>query len=893
MMEQYAQAKREIPDDALLFFRMGDFYELFFEDAVCAAKELDLTLTARDKGADPVPMAGVPHHAATSYIGRLVARGFSVAICDQMEDPKQARGIVKRAVTRLITPGTISDLEALDPAIASYLAIAQVVGGDLKDAADPEFSSARKHLVQVAMLDLLAGEVLYTECCISALGDELERMNVRELLYFGSPPPDLRSLINGGQVHGLASREIEADDLSEAAATASLTRRFGERAMARLVATPAGSGTTPVEPCLIERLIRFAENAQRRRLPHLMAPRRYCVRDSMVLDEISRRNLELLRTQRDGRRHGSLFWHLNQCRTAMGSRLLANWLLFPLRDLGSINRRLDVVEALAADRSRRGRLREVLEGVLDIERLVGRVAVGQINARELGALRQSLTALPKVAAALSGHESALGGRWQSADLLVDVAELLIGALREDLPAQGTTTGVFKTGFDPQLDELIEASEGGHQYILDLERREREETGISNIKVRYNRVFGYFIEVTRAHLSGVPEHYVRKQTLTNAERFITDELKEFEERVVRADGERAVLEAELFEQFVARLGTHTERFRSLSRLVAETDVFASFAVVADDWRYSRPELVAFNADEMAVAAAGRAQIELQASRHPVVERLRPDGAAFVPSDVRLSTDARRLMVITGPNMGGKSTVMRQTALIAIMAQCGSFVPARKARLTPFDRVFTRVGASDDLSRGVSTFMAEMNETAGILRDASPQSLVILDEIGRGTATADGIAIARAVAENLHDRCRGLTMFATHYHELTALAGSCAAVVNAKVAVSDRGGKVVFLRELVDGPSSSSYGIHVAELAGVPTAVVERAKQLVAKDSCDAHPPQQSRDSLAAAEDITACERASLVAKDALIDRLRCANTEAMTPLEALVLLDELQRHLPRL
>lgn len=791
MLRQYVEAKAGCPADCILMFRMGDFFELFFEDAVIAARELDLTLTARDKSEDAIPMAGVPHHAVNGYIARLVERGFSVAICDQVEDPKKAKGLVKRELTRLITPGTATDLESLNPASNSYLA--SVLQKD-----DGSFC--------IAVLDLLAGELLVTSCASENLGDELRRMGVREVLT----RENIRAQVIG--LIGSASppvRAFTAEALSSADAAAFLMSRFATTFIAGYSA-----GGSADDHCALAELIRYAEQTQRRVLRHLMAPRAYRVSDYVVLDEATRRNLELSTCNADNQRQGSLLWHLDRCRTAMGSRLLSHWLLFPLREAAAINQRLDIVGALKSERPLREKLAQALDGVRDMERLIGRVAVGRITPKDLAALRESLRRLPRVQEAVLQSEAVLAQQWQAADIVGDIATLLETALTDDPPYAATDGGIFRRGYKSDLDELLSLASEGHEFLNDLEQRERERSGISSLKVRYNRVFGYYLEVTKANLRQVPADYQRKQTLVGAERFITPELKTYEDKVLNAEERRAEREQELFDELVEILAAATQRLRAISRLVAETDALMSLAQVADEGRYCRPSLV----DECV--------LELQEARHPVLERLLPGGERFVPNDLHIDVTSRQLLIVTGPNMAGKSTVMRQAALCAIMAHMGSYVPAKSARVGLCDRIFTRVGASDNLSRGQSTFMVEMHETATILRHATARSLVLLDEIGRGTSTYDGVSIAWAVAEFMHDQVGCRAMFATHYHELTDLSRERPRVINVSMLVKEVDGRVAFLRRMVEGGANRSYGIAVAELAGVPQPVLERAKEILA-------------------------------------------------------------------
>lgn len=778
MLRQFMDAKADAPPGAILFFRMGDFYETFFDDAKIAARELDLTLTSRDKNTDdPVPMAGVPHHAATGYIARLVERGFSVAICDQLEDPKLAKGIVKRAITRVVTPGTVVELEALDPGAAAYLASIVPMGEESV----------------LALLDLLAGEVLVTRVATAQLGDELERMGAREVV---AAPESVSALA------GILGEQWPVRSVDEPLDAGAWKSIFGK--------VPAPPAEDERAICLA---VRFAERMQRRPLKHIMPPRNYRIGDYVVLDEATRRNLELTRTQRDSERKGSLLWHLDRCRTSLGSRTLHQWLLFPLRDKATIVNRQDAVAAFKGERGLRERAQAALEGVRDIERLVGRVAVGRATPKDLGLLRLSLSRLPEVKNEVAPAKSYLGAAWAEADIVPDLHELLVRALVEDPPLAASDGGIFARGFDADLDVLIGLSTEGHGFLDDLEKRERERTGISNLKVRYNRVFGYYIEITKSNLHQAPADYIRKQTLVGAERFITPELKTYEDKVLGADERRRGRESEMFEKLVAQVASFSMRLRAVSRLVAETDAVASLAQVADECRYVRPELV-------------DAQVlELDASRHPVIERLLPNGERFVANDVRLDVATRQLLVVTGPNMAGKSTVMRQVGLAAVLAHIGAFVPASRAVIGLCDRVFTRVGASDNLGRGQSTFMVEMLETATILKHATATSLVLLDEIGRGTSTFDGVSIAWSVAEHLHDQTGCRAMFATHYHELTDLTRERPRIVNVSVAVKETNGSIVFLRRLVDGAANRSYGIQVAQLAGVPEPVLTRAREIL--------------------------------------------------------------------
>ncbi len=788
MMQQYLAAKAVHPD-AILFFRMGDFFEMFFEDAKVASAELDLTLTSRDKdrGEDAVPMAGVPHHAATSYIARLVERGHTVVVCDQIEDPRLAKGLVKRAITRVVTPGTLSDLEALDPVSHNYV-------GALAGAPEGDWS--------LAMLDMLAGELVVTRTTAATCTDEMRRMGVRELVLAASLDTPARAAIP----EGLPLRTLP-DWPSAATARAFLSERFG-------AALTLPEGGNDFDVTALAAVIGYVENTQRRALKQIMPPRAYRATDAVVLDEATRRNLEILTTQMENRRQGSLIWHLDRCRTAMGSRLLAQWLSFPLRDPYTIGLRQDSVAALKDHRELRASMQAELDAVRDLERVLGRLAIGRATPYALGLIRNALGVVPQLQTLGASVGGPLGQKWQGADSVAELAATLKTALVEAPPISPSDGGIFQRGYQADLDELIGLATEGHGFLVELEQRERARTGINNLKVRYNRVFGYYIEVTRSNLQQVPADYVRKQTLVGAERFITDELKRYEDKVLHADEARKHRELELFEALCVELGSHTPRLRALSRLLAETDVLLSLAHVADEGRYIRPTLTSAPV------------LTLVGSRHPVIERLMPQGERFVPNDISIDVDTRQLAIITGPNMAGKSTVMRQVALTTLLAHVGAFVPAKEATLGLCDRIFTRVGAADNLGKGRSTFMVEMMETATILKDATRTSLVLLDEIGRGTSTFDGVSIAWAVAEYLHDKIGCRTLFATHYHELTDLARERPRIVNLSVAVQEHHEKIVFLRKLVEGPANRSYGIQVARLAGLPEIVLTRARQILA-------------------------------------------------------------------
>jgi DNA mismatch repair protein MutS len=797
LMRQYLDNKARYPD-AILFFRLGDFYEMFYEDAVYVARALSLTLTSRDKGKeDPVPMCGVPHHSARGYIQRLTELGHRVALCEQLEDPKLTRGMVKRGVVRVITPGVVLDEESLEPRAPNHVA---AVAGEARDG------------FGLAFADVTTGDFRATACASTeALLDELARVEPRELLLAKSDG-DLAALIR--RAYGrLAQTPITTAD--EPAAFATLAEVLGDGidrpALERLphVATAAA------------RVLRYVRATQLAAPLPLTRLELFQRDDFLVIDEQARAHLELVETMLDRRRQGSLLDLLDVTVTAMGGRLLRRWLLFPLRDVATIRRRQDAVERLVALQSQREAGRKVLGELGDLERLTTRARLGVATPRDLVVLGRSLARLPELRAVLAAAKDGLPGVAAGADgdlldlgadLCADLADRIGATLREDAPALTKEGGFIRAGVSRELDELVAIASGGREGILAIEARERERTGIATLKVKYNSVFGYFIEVTRSRLDSVPADYTRKQTVANAERFVTPELADYESKILSADERRIALELALFGKLRDEVGAMAPRLLALAGRVATADVLAALAEQAHRNDYCRPVV-----DDSEV-------IELEDSRHPVVERLAATGG-FVPNDVRLDTEAEQMLLITGPNMAGKSTLIRQVALATIMAQMGGFVAARAARLGMVDRVFTRVGAGDNLARGESTFLLEMRETAHILRHASRRSLIVLDEIGRGTSTYDGVSIAWAVAEHLHDRLGARTLFATHYHELCGLPETHPRVRNVSVAAREWQGEVVFLRKLTAGGTSRSFGIEVARLAGLPAAVVARARALL--------------------------------------------------------------------
>ena len=780
LMQQYREIKARHPD-TILFFRMGDFYEMFEDDAQLAARELGLTLTSRNNGgAADVPLAGVPVKAATEYLRRLVGLGHRVAICEQVEDPKLAKGLVRRAVVETVTPGTVLAEDWLERRRNNFLL-----------AVDP-----RHPPVGVAALDLTTGELLLETANPEDLPAVLARYEAREVVLPGATPLT---------APGAARAEREPWEFDPELAREDLTRMFR-------VASLEGLGIEPADrPALgaVGALLRYARELKPGGLPHLARPRMVRRGDVLPLDEMTRRNLELVEPLRAGAEGATLLDVIDRTLTPMGGRLLRRWLLAPLVDPVAINARLDAVEALVKDGRGRSRLREALDGVRDLERLAGRAALGRATPRELGALRDSIGRLPDVAGALSALASdALA---LELDLLGDLGEELARALVDRPPAGLEDGDAIRAGFDRELDELKDARDGGKQYIAGLQARERERTGIGSLKVGFNKVFGYYIEITNAHRERVPGDYERRQTLTGAERYVTPELKEYEAKVLGAEERIGAREAEVIDALRRRVGAAIGRVQSSAATLARLDAWGSLAEVAEHERYVRPDITA------------TFTLQLEGSRHPVVERMMPR-ETFIPNDVVLD-DAGRVILLTGPNMAGKSTLLRQVGLSVVLAQIGSFVPCRRASIGVVDRLFTRVGASDNLVRGQSTFMVEMSETSAILHAASERSLVLLDEIGRGTSTYDGVAIAWAVTECLHNTIRCKTIFATHYHELTQLTDELQHVRNFNVAVREVGESIVFLHRLEPGGADRSYGIHVGRLAGLPDPVVTRAWQVL--------------------------------------------------------------------
>lgn len=795
MMKQYMQTKEEYKD-CILFYRLGDFYEMFFDDALTASKELEITLTGKNCGLEErAPMCGIPYHAVDSYLNRLVSKGYKVAICEQVEDPKTAKGIVKREVIRVVTPGTNLDTQELDETKNNYIMCIVYM--------------ADRYGLSVA--DVTTGEYLVTELdSQTKLMDELYKFMPSEIVCneaFYMSGLDLDDLKN--RLH-MAIYSLEAWYFDDALCRETLQEHFK-------VASLEGIGLSDYECGMIASgaLLKYLEETQKNSLSHMSRLTRYATGNYMVLDSATRRNLELVETLREKQKRGSLLWVLDKTKTAMGARTLRKYVEQPLIDKKSIVKRLDAVAELKDNAICREEIREYLNPVYDLERLVGKITYQSANPRDLIAFQSSLSMLPSVKCILKDMESDLLKEiYEELDPLEELCDLVGRAIQEEPPLAMKEGGIIKDGYNEEVDRLRKAKSEGKNWLADLETKEREKTGIKNLRIRYNKVFGYYLEVTNSFKDLVPDYYTRKQTLANAERYIIPELKELEDTILGAEDKLCALEYELYCEVRNTIAAELTRIQRTAKAVAKLDVIASLALVAERNNYVRPKI-----NEKGV-------IDIRDGRHPVVEKMIPNDM-FIANDTYLDDKKQRISIITGPNMAGKSTYMRQAALIVLMAQLGSFVPASSANIGLVDRIFTRVGASDDLASGQSTFMVEMNEVANILRNATSKSLLILDEIGRGTSTFDGLSIAWAVVEYIsNSKLLGAkTLFATHYHELTELEGKISNVNNYCIAVKEKGDDIVFLRKIVKGGADKSYGIQVAKLAGVPNPVINRAKEIV--------------------------------------------------------------------
>ncbi len=884
MLQQYRRIKAEYPD-TILFFRMGDFYEMFFEDAEIASKALQITLTSRhaSQNTPPVPLCGVPYHALDNYLARMIRQGFRVAICEQVEDPKTAKGIVKREVVRVVTPGTALDATILDARENNYIAAV------FSPAMLGEKPSQKDQLVGVALIDLSTGEFYLGELSgpmrFQRLLDELQRFEPKEVVvpesHAYSQQTEEQRILAYYKAACVTAHPDRAFQLR--AAKQVLLDHFQVHSLAGFGVQDASSGLSAAGA-----LLQYIQETQKSALPHIRKLSLLRHEEFMLIDFATQRNLELYRTINDHARAGSLLGLLDKTMTSMGARMLQKWLRYPLVRIADIQARLDAVAELKQDVILRADLRELLKGVHDLERLITRLTLSAANARDLVALKHSCLRLPEFRRLLSVLTSPLiAAQIADCDELQDVAQLIERAIMDEPPLTLREGKLIKPGYNVELDELRVISKEGKHWIANLERKEKERSGISSLKVKYNKVFGYFIEITKPNLHLVLDDYIIKQTLVNATRFITPELKEYESKVLGAEDRIVELEYSLFQELRQTVSHEVERVLRTAETIAVLDVLAALAEVAERNLYVKPDV---NDGD---------RLEIAEGRHPVIEQMRLD-EPFIPNDTLLDCDESRLLIITGPNMAGKSTYIRQVALITLMAQLGSFVPAKKAIIGVVDRIFTRIGASDNLSRGESTFMVEMNETANILNNATRRSLIILDEIGRGTSTFDGMSIAWAVAEfiNNRDHLGARALFATHYHELTELATLLTGVKNYNVAVKEWNDQVIFLRKIIEGGADQSYGIQVARLAGLPANVIRRAKEILADLEQDRHGEAEhhftkktaSSAATSRKKSATPLEQLSLFGErpHPVVVKLKDLDLNAMTPLDALNLLQALQK-----
>lgn len=848
MMEQYFSIKDQYPD-AFLFYRLGDFYELFYEDAITVSQLLELTLTSRNKSADdPIPMCGVPHHAAQGYIDTLVEQGYKVAICEQMEDPKAAKGMVKREVVQLVTPGTQMDGKGLDAKDNNFLTalVAQTDGFGF------------------AYADLTTGELKSAR-----LSDEEAVLNEATALQ-------TKEIVLGSEISETLHKELETrlglvfsvqEEVAENAEFAFLTSEL----------------TDPLEKLATGKLLSYLQLTQKRGLSHIQQAVDYQPDHYLKLDHFSKYNLELTRAIRTGKKQGTLLWLLDETKTAMGGRLLKQWLDRPLIQGIQIKKRQNMVASLLAAFFERADLQQALTKVYDLERLAGRVAFGSVNGRDLIQLKTSLEQVPAIRALVAGINQ---GEWNELltdmEPLDDLVALIAQAIKDEPPLQITEGNVIKDGFNDQLDQYRKAMKNGKTWLAELEAKERAETGIKTLKVGFNRVFGYYIEITKSNLANLEEgKYERKQTLANAERFITPELKRLETLILEAEEKSVDLEYQLFLAVRETVKKAIKRLQTLAKSLSTLDVLQSFAAVSERYQYVRPELKPNSHD-----------LQLVEGRHPVVEKVLGH-QEYIPNSVRMGQD-ELILLITGPNMSGKSTYMRQLALTVVMAQIGCFVPAKEAQLPIFDRIFTRIGASDDLIAGQSTFMVEMMEANQALRHATPNSLILFDELGRGTATYDGMALAQAIIEYIHKNVKAKTMFSTHYHELTVLEEDLPQVKNVHVGAIEQHGEVVFLHKVMEGPADKSYGIHVAKIAGLPPVLLERAATILASLEAKAAYPQNAH-SVDNAKTASESEQLSLFTEISteevgVLDSLKKMNMMEMSPMEVFTAVYELQKRI---
>lgn len=872
MMQQYIETKKEYKD-CILFYRLGDFYEMFYEDALTASKELEITLTGKNCGQEEkAPMCGIPHHAVDGYLNKLVSKGYKVAICEQVEDPKMAKGIVKREVIRIVTPGTNLNVQSLEETKNNYLMSI----------------SYFPNKIGISVADVTTGDYYLTEVeDIRRLMDEINKYMPSEIIcndafmVSGMEVDDLRNRLK------IALYPLEAHYFDDDSCRKCLMRHFHVQ-----VLTGLGIEDFPVGMVAAGALLQYLYETQKTSLAHFTHISPYLTNKYMLLDSSTRRNLELTETLREKQKRGSLLWVLDKTKTAMGARTLRSYIEQPLVDMDAIAMRQDAVDTLCGDSVARDEIREYLNPIYDLERLLGKVSYKTANPRDLIAFRNSLEMLPHIKTVLQDLNSRLLTNInKDIDDLEDIYALIDSAIVEDPPIAIKEGGIIKEGYAADIDSLKNAKTEGKNWLAALEEEDRERSGIKNLKIKYNRVFGYYFEVTNSYLSMVPEDYVRKQTMTNAERYTTPRLKELEDTILNAEDKLYTLEYETFCKIRDSIAAEIERIQKTAKAIAALDVFASLSLVAERNQYVRPRI------------NEKGTIHIKDGRHPVVEKMIVNDM-FIANDTYLDNNKNCISVITGPNMAGKSTYMRQAALIVLMAQIGSFVPASSADVGIVDRIFTRVGASDDLASGQSTFMVEMNEVANILRNATSKSLLVLDEIGRGTSTFDGLSIAWAVIEHISNRkiLGAKTLFATHYHELTELEGKMSNVNNYCIAVKEKGDDIVFLRKIVKGGADKSYGIQVAKLAGVPDMVIDRAKEIVEQlsdnditekvqniavdNKCDKKTGKKTYDEL----DLEQISLFDTVRDEDVLKELKEIDVTNLTPLDALNTLYRLQNKL---
>ncbi|UCD89016.1 MAG: DNA mismatch repair protein MutS [Desulfobacterales bacterium] len=857
MIKQYLSIKEKYLD-AILFYRMGDFYEMFFEDAVVASKVLEITLTSRNKKDEsPIPMCGVPHRAVQGYIARLIDHGYKVAICDQIEDPAKAKGLVKRDVVRVITPGMIVENELLDETSDNYVLSVTCSNGK----------------AGLAYLDISTGTFKVSESeDIDAIIDETLRVSPKEVLF---PERSKQDRMFSPMLNALAEKSItflKDSAFDHKRGYGRLVDQFKTVSLEGFGCEHFNAGVRAAGA-----LLYYVRETQKQKIEHLKGIEAYSLSNYLIVDEISCQNLELVKNLRTGSKKGTLLGIIDRTVTAMGGRLLKRWIRYPLLDILGIRSRQDAVEEAKDQIQVRRNIRELLKSVYDLERLVSKIVMGHANARDLVALKRSLQHLPDVWSLLLQLKSKLFTCECNIDDLNKLSELIEMAIREDAPPSIHEGGIIKAGYNPELDELLTISKNSKKWLAQLELREKDSTRINTLKVGYNKVFGYFIEVPKSRSEDVPAHFVRKQTLVNAERYITDELKSFESKVLHAEDQRAILEYEIFNNIKDEVIAHHVPIQQVAQFLASLDCLMGLAEVADQNDYRRPEI------------NEQHDIVIENGRHPVVEKM-ITGERFVPNTIKIDNEEHQILIITGPNMAGKSTILRQVAIMVLMAQMGSFVPASKATLGITDRIFTRVGALDNLSQGQSTFMVEMQETANILNSATQKSLVIMDEIGRGTSTFDGLSIAWAVAEYLHDlKGNGVkTLFATHYHELTELSLSKPRVKNYNIAVKEWNDEIIFLRKLVTGGTNRSYGIQVARLAGIPDDVIIRAKKILYHIENSDHGVQSPPVLSPTETDLKGHVQLDLFKHSGhlVIEKLQKLDISKMTPLDALNYLNAL-------